>query len=201
MASFGFALSASSPFARAFTKSFASSAAYASAAAGDARAKRWLEGLRADADVVLVETTARGAFAGAKLSIEGSPDGELDGAFAVLRARHDLCVLAVSTVDGRLLASCGDAESSRALAAFAQLVLGRAGRDASRTMHCGRMHLERVDLLGEACVVTAMATSVLDDPAAIADALRSLYAGPPAPSPDAPQAIDGDWSFDADFLT
>jgi type VI secretion system secreted protein VgrG len=63
-------------------------ARHASAAAGDARAKRWLEGLRADADVVVVETTARGAFAGAKLSIEGSPDGEVDGAFAVARARH-----------------------------------------------------------------------------------------------------------------
>ena len=46
-----------------------------------------------------------------------------------------------------------------------------------------------------------MATSVLDDPAAIADELRSLYAEPPAPALEEPQAIDGEWSFEADFLT
>jgi hypothetical protein len=129
-------------------------------------------------------------------------DGAVDLALqlAVLRDRHDLCVLAVSTIDGRLLASCGDAESSRALAAFAQLVLGRAGRDAARTMHCGRMHLERVDLLGEACVVTAMATGVLDDPHAIAESLRALYAEPTPVHVDASNAVDDDWAFEADFL-
>lgn len=129
-------------------------------------------------------------------------DGAVDLALqlAVLRARHDLCVLAVSTIDGRLLASCGDAESSRALAAFAQLVLGRAGRDAARTMHCGRMHLERVDLLGEACVVTAMAESVLDDPHAIAESLRSLYVEPIPTHVDTSDDGDDDWSFEADFL-
>ncbi len=129
-------------------------------------------------------------------------DGAMDLALqlAVLRARHELCVVAVSTVDGRLLASCGDAESSRALAAFAQLVLGRAGRDAARTMHCGRMHLERIDLLGEACVVTAMATNVLVDPQAIAESLRALYDEPRPTRADEPEEDEGDWSFEADFL-
>jgi type VI secretion system secreted protein VgrG len=59
-----------------------------SPAAGDARAKHWLEGLRADADVLFVETTSGHAFAGAKLTIDGSPHGEVDGAWAVVRARH-----------------------------------------------------------------------------------------------------------------
>jgi hypothetical protein len=135
------------------------------------------------------------------------PTRPLDGAvdlalqLAVLRARHELCVLAVSTIDGRLLASCGDAESSRALAAFAQLVLGRASRDAARTMHCGRMHLERIDLLGEACVVTAMAESVLEDPQAIAESLRALYVEAMPTHVDTSDDVDGDWSFEADFLS
>lgn len=63
-------------------------AGHASAAAGNARAKRWLEGLRADAEVIELETTGGRAFAGAKLTVEGSPDGEFDGAFAVVRALH-----------------------------------------------------------------------------------------------------------------
>ncbi len=109
-------------------------------------------------------------------------DGAVDLALqlAVIHARHGLAVLAVSTIDGRVLAACGDAESSRALAAFAQLVLGREPTGAARTMHCGRMHLARMELLGEACVVTAMSEAILEDPEAIVEALGQLYWLPPA---------------------
>ena len=109
-------------------------------------------------------------------------DGAVDLALqlAVIHARHGLAVLAVSTVEGGLLAACGDVESSRALAAFAQLVLGREPTGAARTMHCGRMHLARMELLGEACVVTAMSEAILEDPEAIVEALGRLYETPPA---------------------
>lgn len=132
----------------------------------------------------------------------------LDGAMelalqlALLRARHGLSVLAVTTVDGRLVASAGDAESARAIGAFAQLVLGRAGAETARTLHCGRMHLERVDLLGEPCVVAAMAEALLDDPRAIADALREIYADATPSTPAATARDDDDdaaWGFEADF--
>jgi hypothetical protein len=134
------------------------------------------------------------------------PAAPLDGAMelalqlALLRQRHGLGVLAVVSLDGRLLASAGDADSARAIGTFAQLVLGRATASSARTLHCGKMHLERVTLLDEPCVVAAMSDALIDDPGAIAAELGAYYDDARRPSGATPIAADAHAQDDDDAL-
>ena len=134
------------------------------------------------------------------VSLDRDFDAAMDLALqlAILREAHALDEIVVADLDGVPLTSAGDAEASRALAAFAAAMLKDANIGHARTFHCGKIYVELLSLGGHPCALGAKASFLVMQPEAISLSLSIAFAC--EPEVEAPAShVDGQAEDEFDF--